>query len=176
MNNVLSSLMNASVNYQVSEETGAVVAGAAAGTILGMTLMFFLICLLVWYVFQAIADWKIFAKAGKPGWHSLVPFLNLWDEVDMAWNSMMAWVVIGTSFAASLLNGIVANQQNPSGFLTAITSVLMICAAVVYFVSQYKLCKAFGKGTGFFIGLLLLNPIFKLILGFGDAQYQGPQN
>ena len=175
MNNVLSSLMNASVNYQTTDGTGAVVAGAAAGAILGMTLMFFLICLLVWYIFQAIADWKIFKKAGKPGWHSLVPFLNLWDEVEMSWNSKMAWVVIGTSFAASLFNTIVKNQQNPSGVLSALASILMLCAGVVYFISQYKLCKAFGKGTGFFIGMLLLNPIFKLILAFGDAKYQGPQ-
>jgi hypothetical protein len=33
--------------------------------------------------------------------------------------------------------------------------------------------SAFGKGTGFGIGLALLGIIFYPILGFGDAQYQG---
>ena len=35
--------------------------------------------------------------------------------------------------------------------------------------------KVFGKGAGFAIGLIFLNPIFLLILAFGSAQYQGPQ-
>lgn len=35
-----------------------------------------------------------------------------------------------------------------------------------------KLAPAFGKETGFAIGLILLAPIFYCILGFGDAQYQ----
>lgn len=39
----------------------------------------------------------------------------------------------------------------------------------------FKLAKAFGKGTGFGFGLLFLNTIFILILGFGDAEYIGPQ-
>jgi hypothetical protein len=33
--------------------------------------------------------------------------------------------------------------------------------------------QAFGKGTGFGLGLAFLGPIFYCILGFGDDQYQG---
>ena len=36
------------------------------------------------------------------------------------------------------------------------------------------MAKSFGKGVGFAIGLILLSPIFIMILGFGDATYQGP--
>ncbi|MEG2834165.1 MAG: DUF5684 domain-containing protein [Ruthenibacterium sp.] len=35
------------------------------------------------------------------------------------------------------------------------------------------LSSAFGKGNGFAIGLILLNPLFTLMLAFGDAKYQG---
>ena len=45
---------------------------------------------------------------------------------------------------------------------------------VVGIMVNFKLAKAFGKGTGFGFGLLFLNTIFILILGFGDTKYVGP--
>jgi len=39
---------------------------------------------------------------------------------------------------------------------------------------RLKLAKAFGKGIGFAIGLILLPFIFQLLLGFGSAEYEGP--
>ena len=45
---------------------------------------------------------------------------------------------------------------------------------VVGIMVNFKLAKAFGKGTGFGLGLLFLNTIFILILGFGDTKYVGP--
>jgi len=36
------------------------------------------------------------------------------------------------------------------------------------------LAKSFGKGIGFVLGLIFLNPIFALVLGFGSATYVGP--
>ena len=38
-----------------------------------------------------------------------------------------------------------------------------------------KLAHTFGKGGGFAAGLILLPPIFALILGFGSAEYEGPE-
>ena len=35
-----------------------------------------------------------------------------------------------------------------------------------------KLAKAFGKGDGFAVGLILLNTIFIMILAFGSSEYQ----
>ena len=43
---------------------------------------------------------------------------------------------------------------------------------VVGIIPLIDLAKAFGKGGGFAVGLILLGPIFMLILGFGSAQYQ----
>ena len=45
---------------------------------------------------------------------------------------------------------------------------------MVWIVASVDIAKSFGKGTGFGIGLALLPFIFYPILGFGDAQYQGP--
>lgn len=40
---------------------------------------------------------------------------------------------------------------------------------------QYRLTCVYGHGIGFTIGLFFLNPLFMLILGFGDSEYMGPQ-
>lgn len=43
-------------------------------------------------------------------------------------------------------------------------------------ISMVKLGQAFGKGAGFIVGLVFLTPIFQMILGFGSAEYVGPQS
>ena len=40
---------------------------------------------LAWYVLQVIGDWKLFKKAGKKGWHSIMPILNIYDEYELCW-------------------------------------------------------------------------------------------
>ena len=47
---------------------------------------------------------------------------------------------------------------------------------IIMIMVMLDLAKAFGKGTGFALGLIFLSPIFILILGFGGAQYVGPPN
>ncbi len=42
--------------------------------------------------------------------------------------------------------------------------------------SIIKLAHAYGKGTGFGILMLFFAPICYLILGFGSAEYEGPQD
>ena len=97
----------------------------------------------------------------------------------MSWNRTLAWVMIACMILGSVLyyNGTTINADGQTVHTTigTIGSVLSLVGAIIAIVSEYKLAKAFGKGFGFFLGLLFLNPIFKLILGFGDAQYQGPQ-
>ncbi len=120
------------------EAMGAVMAGFGAGYII-VCLVISIVCI--------VGMWKVFTKAGKPGWASLIPFYNLYTLFDIAWG-----------------NGIL--------FLT----MLVPCVDLIFLIiCYYKLCKAFGKGTGFFIGMLFLSPIFICILGFGDAEYIGPQ-
>ena len=68
-----------------------------------------------------------------------------------------------------------ADGESVRTFAGNLGSIISLVGAVIAIISEYKLAKAFGKGFGFFLGLLFLNPIFKLILGFGNAQYQGRQ-
>jgi hypothetical protein len=100
-----------------------------------------------------IGIWKTFSKAGKPGWHSIIPFLNTYTLAEIA--GKPGWW------------GIVA-------CLVGIIPIVGAIASLVMFVMIWDgISKGFGKGTGFTVGLILLNPIFVLILAFGDAQYTG---
>ena len=154
-------------------------AGAALGAFFATMGIFAIVFAVAWYILQVVAYWKIFTKAGRPGWHSIIPFLNEWDRTDMSWNRTMAWVMIACMILGSILYS-TGTTVNEDGVVVRtvvgnIGSIISLVGGIIAIISEYKLAKAFGKGFGFFLGLLFLNPVFKLILGFGDAQYQGPQ-
>lgn len=94
-------------------------------------------------VFYTACIWRIFTKAGYPGWHSIVPFLNLYTLVRVAgrpgwWMLLMLIPCVGT-----------------------------VVGVIVYL----ELAQQFGKGVGFGLGLVFLSPIFLPILAFGSASY-----
>ncbi len=99
------------------------------------------------FVIAIIAGyWRIFEKAGKPGWAALIPIYNV----------IVMLEIIGKPWWWLLL-------------------LLIPFVNIIFVIWMYNLLsKSFGKGEGFTVGLILLTPIFILILGFGDAQYQGP--
>lgn len=100
------------------------------------------------YVLQIIAMWKIFTKANKPGWASIVPIYNIYTLLQIA--------------------------EVPTWYLL----LLIIPVANIYatFKLYIELAHKFGKDTGFGIGLVLLNPVFMLVLAFGSATYNGNTN
>src|SRR5215216_1071736 len=97
-------------------------------------------------VLLIVAMWKVFTKAGQPGWASIIPIYNLYIWCKIVGRPWW-WILL---MLIPFVNFIVA---------------IILC---IY------LAKSFGKGVGFGIGLALLGIIFFPILGFGSAQYQGP--
>jgi hypothetical protein len=89
--------------------------------------------------------WKTFIKAGQPGWASIIPLYNLYILLKIV-NKPGWWLLL---FFVPLVNIVIA------------------------IIVALEVAKAFGKSSGFGIGLALLGPIFYMILGFGDARYQG---
>lgn len=115
---------------------------AAAGAI-GMIVNCFSLILVV-VVF--ISLWKIFEKAGKPGWAGIIPIYNTVVLLEIVGRPIW-WIIL----------------------------LLIPCVnIVVSVIVMIDLAKSFGKGTGFGIGLWLLGIIFFPILGFGNARYIGP--
>lgn len=97
-------------------------------------------------VFYIYCLWRIFVKAGKPGWAAIVPIYNILVELE----------IVGRPWWWLLLM-----------FVPVVNVVIGIIVLL-------DLAKVFGKSSGFGIGLILLAFIFIPILAFGDAKYLGP--
>jgi len=121
-----------------------------------------------WLVLQVIAYWRIFSKAGEPGWKSLIPFYNTYTQYQLTWDVKWFFLLV----VCVILNLFFADSE---GALSFVASAATLISGAISIVSSYKLSLAFGHGMGFALGLFFLNPIFMLILGFGESQYQGPQ-
>jgi len=112
-----------------------------------IALVIFLVVFYIGLIVMLFASmWKIFTKAGKPGWACLIPIYNtiiLLEIVGKPW-----WWL----------------------FLMMIPIVNIILGIKVI----HLLSLSFGKDTGFTLGLIFLSFIFIPILGLGKATYQGP--
>ena len=111
--------------------------------------------ILAFYVLIIVAQWKIFTKAGQEGWKALIPIYNV----------VVLYKIIGLSPWLLLLY-----------VLSVVPVVGWIISIALSIVSTVKLAKAFNQSTAFIFGLLFLSPIFQMILGFGKAEYVGPEN
>ena len=130
----------------------------------------YLIFALVWWILQIIANWNIFTKAGEAGWKSLIPIYGDYVSYKIAWQTSYFWLSFILGIVASYVS---SANLNESIFLTVIATLLRIVIAVINIMYCIKLSRAFGHGIGFAIGLILLQPIFLLILGFGSDLYYG---
>ena len=121
-----------------------------------------------WYVLQAIAYWKIFEKAGEPGWKAIIPIYNTYTQYKFTWNANIYWFFLFGSLIGSVLSQL-------DGVVSVLGSAIVLAVTIINIIALNKLAKAFGHGVGFTVGLFFLNPIFKLILAFSSDEYQGPQ-
>jgi hypothetical protein len=115
---------------------------AAVAAIFGAMLIPFLII----SVIMIISYWKIFEKAGKPGWAALIPIYNTIVMLEIVGKPIW-WIIL----------------------------FLIPCVNIVFAVWTINLLsKSFGQSEGFTVGLILLGIVFFPILAFGNYQYLGP--
>lgn len=109
--------------------------------------LFYLVMAMAILIILFTASWRVFVKAGKPGWAIFIPFYSSYCQFDIAFGN--GWL-----------------------FLLMFIPIVNIAIAVW---QCFKLAAAFDKGIGFGFGLLFLPFIFEVMLGFGDAEYIGLQ-
>ncbi len=97
-------------------------------------------------VLEIAALWKVFVKAGKPGWAAIIPVYNLIVLLEIVGKPLW-WIIL---FIIPFVN-----------YIFLIWTINLVS-------------KSFGKDVGFTLGLIFLAPIFWPILGFGSAEYKGP--
>jgi hypothetical protein len=122
---------------QDNTSTGVSPAGAALG---GGIMIVYLAILLI----MVISLWKIFTKAGKPGWAAIIPIYNMIVMLEIAGKPIWWFILL----------------------LIPFVNIIIIIIVLI------ALAKNFGKGVGFAIGMLILPFIFYPMLAFGDAKYQ----
>lgn len=110
-----------------------------------------------------IGQWKAFKKAGKGGWEAIIPIYN--QVVLCQITGVNPWwilIVFVGSFVLQIIPVI--------GQLASVA--LSIYFIVILYVST---ARSFGKSDGYAAGLYFLAPIFWLIIGGKNTQYQGPR-
>lgn len=101
--------------------------------------------IIVWLI-TVIGMWKVFTKAGKPGWASIIPIYNTIVLIEITGKPIWWFLLL-----------------------------FIPCVNIVFAVwIMNLLSKSFGQSEGFTVGLILLPMIFFPILGFGNFQYLGP--
>lgn len=103
--------------------------------------------ILVIAIVAIVALWKVFTKAGKPGWAAIIPFYNVYVMLQIVGRPSW-WLLL---FFIPLIN------------------------IVISVVLALDIAKSFGRSSMFgILANFILSPIGYLIIGFGSAQYVGP--
>jgi hypothetical protein len=102
--------------------------------------------ILAMIVFQILCMWKIFEKAGKPGWAAIVPIYNI----------IILLEIVG----------------KPTWWIILI--LIPIVNLIVLILIWHQLSLSFGKDGLYTVGLILLGIVFFPMLAFGEAKYVGP--
>lgn len=154
---------------------------AAVGGILAGIVSFTLFAILAFVVLLIIAWWRMFTKAGEKGWKSIIPIYSSYVLFKLVWNTKNFWICLGLGVVTGLLNSLgtsfAADSNGAGGFgIFSILSLIVSIISLVWYVRlSLKTAAAYGKSTGFGVGLVLLPTIFLLILAFGSSEYVGPQ-
>ena len=107
-------------------------------------ILFILIAIAI-TLFAIVSMWKVFEKAGQPGWGIFIPIYNLYLLLMIA--GKPGWWIL----------------------LYLIPFVNLVIAIIV----SIEIAKNFGKDAAFGLGLAFFGIIFYPILAFGSAEYQG---
>ena len=131
--------------------------GAGLAAFSGFMFIFALIIMIIAFavaVLQIVATWKLFEKAGKPGWASIVPVYNiivLFEIIGYKWYYIFLFLL---------------------GWVPIVGQLALVVFSIHYNV---KLSKAFGKDIGYGIGLAFLPVVFVPIFAFSkNINYVGP--
>lgn len=124
---------------------------AAASGVLAMFGVGFFLFFFAFAAFMIACQWKVFTKAGEPGWASIVPiygFLVFLKIIGKPWWWLLLLIIPFVNFVGIF---------------------------IVMIGGTHALSKSFGKDVAFTLGLIFLSPVFYAILAFDKSiVYVGP--
>jgi hypothetical protein len=130
------------MDYSTTSGVDAGTSAAAAGISGGMMIFWLVIA-----VASIVGLWKIFVKAGKPGWAAIVPFYNLYVMLQIVGRPGW-WLLL---------------------FLIPYVNIVFLIIVAI------DLAKSFGKSTAYgVLALGFFSFVGYPLLGFGKDKYIGP--
>lgn len=141
---LLATFAQYTTDYNYSYSTGTTSGSTMSAGATAVFVVFYLAII----VFMLITLWKIYVKAGRPGWAAIVPVYNSWVLFEIVgypgWWAILSFVPLVNIFPA-----------------------------IMMLISYYKLAKLFGKSDGFAVCNIFFGIITMPMLAFGSAQFQG---
>ena len=126
-----------------------------------VAIVIFVIISLVALIIQLIGMYKVYKKAGRPGWKAIIPFYNVWVLCDISGIEKWFFILMISSTIAMIFD---------NDYLSGLAYLASIGAN---FFCNYNIAKKFGKNEyGYALGLTLLPYIFFPILGFGKSKFE----
>ena len=116
---------------------------------IGILTTYLFIVFVIVIIFIA-AGWRLFSKAGQPGWAVLIPFYNLYLYTQILRRPKW-WILLYFL-----------------GFIPFLGALGVLFLSVI---DSIRLAKVFGRPPEFGVGLILLNIVFIAILAFGKSDY-----
>ncbi len=137
-------------------------------------------------VVQIIATWKLYEKAGEPGWTSIVPVYYYMQQIKIATGSFkLAWIYLGlsiiyivgccgASFSEFFESSDMADIIFVASVIICFVTIIPICVIAGYI--YYMFPKSYGKSQLFCILSIFFPQIMVIIMGFDKStQYVGPK-
>ena len=133
---------------------------AFGGVIIGLCAV-----LLAIAIFAIVCNCKIYKKMGAPAWAAIVPYYSTWVMYEKIWcNTTMPIIVLALSLIPAFVD------------LGVLEAGMSLATVVLALITNWKMYKYFGKGTGFCI-LAIFFPIITLpIIAFGSAEFNRPES
>lgn len=129
-----------------------------------------LVITIVLAVITIIANWKLFEKAGEPGWSAIIPFYSNYQMAKIATgNDKLSWAFV----ILSVINVVLSNSK--SKVLSSIAILCSLAFLVIACYVYYKYAESFGQSTAMCVLSIFFAPIIFMIMAFNNnTEYVGP--
>lgn len=124
---------------------------------LGAFIFVIVVLLIAYLVFYFIGMWKLFQKAGQPGWKSIIPFYNTFTLVEMVG---LNWYWFLAAIAPTIISFLGIEGLSFVGSLLQIFSNILIC---------YNMAKKLHKDTGWVVLAVIFNGIVLPVAGYSKS-------
>lgn len=151
-----------------------------AGSVLLMIFFIAMIIAVAVSVVQIIASWKIFKKAGKPGWVALIPYYNNYmfykiSDTNILWFIVLLLPAVLALVTMPIFIFTVRASDEMAALFSLGMNLLSIAGNILIIISSIimgvNLAKKFGKDSAYGVLIAFLPIVGLSILAFGKAEY-----